>query len=183
MVLLLLYIAANAAAICSYAGKDETRNADAAIVLGAGVWNDVPSPVFQERINHGIRLYRNGYVDKLIFTGGYGEGNAVSDAQIAMNYAVGLGIPAEDILIEEKSVITQENLYYAGQIMQANGIGSVLIVSDPLHMKRAMRMADDLGMEAYSSPTTTSRYQGVRSKAGFLMREVFFYIGYKIVEF
>lgn len=181
VILMLLYIAANAAAICNYAGKDETTITDAVIVLGAGVWDDIPSPVFQERINHGIWLYRNGYAGKLILTGGYGEGNAVSDAQIAMDYAVRQGVPAEDILIEEESRITQENLFYARQIMQANGFDSALLVSDPLHMKRAMRMAEDLGMEAYSSPTPTSRYQSVRAKAGFLAREVFFLIGYQLL--
>jgi len=180
-VLMIINVAANAAAICMYAETDETRHADAAIILGAAVWNDTPSPVFRERINHGIRLYQEGYVDKLIFTGGYGEGSLVSDAQIAMNYAVQQGVPPEDIWIEEKSKITQENLYYARQIMQENGLEQVLIVSDPLHMKRAMRMAKDLEIAAYSSPTTTSRYQSVRAKAGFLGREVFFYFGYKLV--
>lgn len=47
-----------------------SAKADAAVVLGAAAWGNKPSPVFRERIAHGIDLYRNGTVGKLIFTGG-----------------------------------------------------------------------------------------------------------------
>ncbi len=177
---LLVSILANGFSIWRYAKEDEKRIADAAVVLGASVWGNDPSPVFKERINHGIWLYQNGYVDKLILTGGVSSGNTRSDAGIARDYAAAQGIPLTDILIEEQSVITQENLNYTKQIMQAEGLSQVLIVSDPLHMKRAMRMAKDIGITAYSSPTPTTRYTGMKSKILFLGREVFFYTGYKI---
>jgi uncharacterized SAM-binding protein YcdF (DUF218 family) len=47
-------------------------------------------------------------------------------------------------------------------------------VSDPLHMKRAMMMADDLDIAAVSSPTPTSRYRSLKTKLGFLLRELYF---------
>ncbi|WP_438349459.1 hypothetical protein ACP8HI_01870 [Paenibacillus sp. FA6] len=53
------------------------------------------------------------------------------------------------------------------------------IVSDPLHMKRATLMANNMGMKTYSSPTQSSAYQTLNSKIPFLFREVFFYIGYR----
>lgn len=49
-------------------------------------------------------------------------------------------------------------------------------------MKRAMLMAKDCGIEAYSSPTPTTRYRTLRSKLPFLAREEFFYIGYRLVR-
>lgn len=33
-----------------------------------------PSPVLEERLNHALDLYRDGYAKTLIFTGGYGTG-------------------------------------------------------------------------------------------------------------
>ncbi len=54
-----------------------------------------------------------------------------------------------------------------------------IIVSDSLHMKRAMLLAEDAGINAYSSPTPTSRYVSLRTKIPFLARETFYYIGYK----
>jgi len=56
--------------IWRYGNKDETRAADVAIVLGAAASEASPSPVYRERLNHGIRLYQQGYVSKLILTGG-----------------------------------------------------------------------------------------------------------------
>jgi uncharacterized SAM-binding protein YcdF (DUF218 family) len=166
--------------IYSYGNVNELVEADAAVVLGAAVWGDKPSPVFEERINHGIWLYKNGYVDKMIFTGGKGDNNEFSESSIAKNYAIENSIPSKDILIEDKSTITQENILYATQIVNENNYSKVIIVSDPLHMKRAMLMAKDYGLEAYSSPTQTTKYTTAKSKTLFLAREVFYYIGYGI---
>lgn len=64
--------------------------------------------------------------------------------------------------------------------MDNNAYQSAIIVSDPLHMKRSMVMAKDHGIKAFSSPTPTTRYVSLESKIPFLVREEFFYIGYKI---
>jgi uncharacterized SAM-binding protein YcdF (DUF218 family) len=163
-----------------YSNTKELTKADVVIVLGAGIWGDKPSPVFEERINHAIWLYMNGYADKLIFTGGKGRNNSYSDSSIAKKYAIENLVLSEDIFIEEQSTITQENIYYATKIMEENNLSTVIIVSDPLHMKRAMLMAQNYGLKAYSSPTPTTKYKTLKSKVPFLAREVFFYIGYKI---
>ena len=168
--------------IWRYASVDETRPADVAIVLGAGVHGNDVSPVFRERINHGIWLYKNGYVDYVLFTGGVGDGNTRSDALVAKDYALSQGLPAEAILMEETSTITEENLENARKIMEEKGLSTALLVSDPLHMKRAMLMAEDYGVTAYSSPTRTTMYQSMSTKLPFLAREIFFYIGYCIVR-
>lgn len=179
LLLLVFYIAVNAASICIYSTKDETQNADTAIILGAAATDEGVSPVFRERINHGIWLYQNGYVKKLIITGGYGDGNLYSDSYIGKQYAIGQGIPEDAILLEETSTITEENLENAMEVMENNGYDTALIVSDPLHMKRAMLMAQDKGLKAYTSPTRTSMYKSIYEKTKFTAREVFFYIGYK----
>lgn len=180
LLLFVIYLAATALFIWRYASVDEKQPADTAVVLGAGTAGGEISPVFRERIHHGIWLYQNGYVDTLIFTGGIGEGNERSDAWVAGQYAIEQGVPEADILLEEKSTITQENIANAKKIMDEKGYRTAIIVSDPLHMKRAMLMARDYGIEAYSSPTPTSRYISLKTKIPFLAREEFFYIGYKV---
>ncbi|WP_058912222.1 YdcF family protein [Entomohabitans teleogrylli] len=168
----------NACAIYRYGQQDETRPADCAIVPGAGVNGNIPSPVFQGRLDHAVRLYRAGYVPRLILTGGYSPGQAVSDAQVARRYVLAQGVPAQAILIEQRSRITRENLHYARQLMQAQRLNSALIVSDPLHMKRTMLIAADSGIRAFSSPTPDTRYRSRAARARFLARESFFYSGY-----
>lgn len=177
--LIITYIVINLVSICIYSTKDEKRKADVAIVLGASAYEGEVSSVYQERINHGITLYREGYVEKIIVTGGVGEGNEKSDAYYAKEYAISMGVPAGDILTEDTSTITQENLDNAKVIMKQNGYETAIIVSDPLHMKRAMLLAKDAGIECYSSPTPTTRYQSLKTKIPFVAREVFFYVGYK----
>ena len=49
-----------------------------------------------------------------------------------------------------------------------------MIVSDPLHLRRAAMMAKDLGISAVTSPTATSRYRSARTQLNFLLREIYF---------
>lgn len=178
MLLFLIFISYLAYSIWSFSGKNQLVKTDAAVVLGAAAWNDGPSPVLRERINHAIWLYENKYVDKIIFTGGKAKGDKVAESEIARDYAIKHHINPEDILIETKSKITEENLKYAFEIAGEQNVKTFTIVSDPLHMKRAMVMAKNTGMEAYSSPTQSSVYKTWKSKAPFFLRELFFYVGY-----
>ena len=178
--IIIAYVVITAISICLYSKVDEKQPADVAVILGAGASDEKVSPVFQERINHGISLYQNKYVKKLIFTGGTGKGNQNSDAYIAMQYAIKQGVPKDDILLEEMSVITQENIKNAKMIMDKNSYHTAILVSDPLHMKRAMLMAKNSKIDCYSSPTPTTKYITLKSTLPFLLREVFFYVGYKI---
>lgn len=164
--------------ILFYANRTNSTPADAAIVLGAGVINNQPSPVLRERINHALNLYHAGVVDTLIFTGGIGQGDHLTESEVARQYALEQGIPVDRIFIETASHITYENLLETRKIIVEQGFDRVLIVSDPLHMRRAMTMAEDLGLIAAPSPTPTSAYVSGQRKAKFLMREVFFYAGY-----
>ena len=167
-----------ASRIYSFSNASSDESADAAVVLGAAVWTAQVSPVFRERINHGIDLYRNGKVRKIIFTGGQGNPGEPTESSAARQYALQRGIPAADILIEEKSHNTYENILYARQLADGHGIKKVLIVSDPLHMKRAVAMATDIGLVAAPSPTPSTRYQGLRSQVTLLAHETYYYIGY-----
>ena len=166
--------------IVSTARETSAEPAEVAIVLGAALVGDRPSPVFEERIRHGIGLYRAGRVGRLLFTGGRASAAAPAEADVARDYALRSGVPAEAILIETASRTTRQNLVEAQRLMRSERLRSALIVSDPLHMKRALRMASDVGIHAGASPTPTSRYRSWRSKAPFLLRETWFYTVYLI---
>jgi len=182
VVLVLLFLVGTAVRIYSYGSVAVDKEADAAVVLGAAVWSQNVSPVFRERINHAVDLYRKGKVRKLIFTGGQGNSNEPTEAAAASSYAQANGIPIQDILVEQKSHTTFENIVNAKQLADANSLKTVLIVSDPMHMKRAMTMARDVGLIAYPSPTPTTRYVGWRTQTSELARETFYYLGYLIAR-
>lgn len=163
-----------AVAVSLAGAPNPSARGDAAVVLGAAVWNDKPSPVFGARIDHAIKLYRNGQVKKLIFTGGMSDGDSVSEAEAARQYALNRGIPGDAILIENRSKSTVENLANAQAIMQNTGLKTVVIISDPYHLKRAGIIAGKLDLAFICSPTETSRYTGIFAKAGQLARETYF---------
>jgi uncharacterized SAM-binding protein YcdF (DUF218 family) len=178
-----IYITSIGINIYLFSCVNETVNADVAVILGASVWHNKPSPVFQERINHGIWLYKNGYVKYLIFTGGIGKNSNMSESSVAKEYAIKNFVPDEKIFIEEISRITFENIVYAGNIIREHNFNKIIIVSDPLHMKRAITMARDNNLKVYSSPTPTTRYITIKTKLNFLLYETFFYLAYEIYKY
>ena len=172
--LVLLAVLVTLAEIVWYGTRSDPHPADAAIVLGAAVYRSVPSPVFEERIRHAVGLYRAGRVRKLLMTGGLSPGDRLSEAEAARDWSIAQGVPAGDVLLEDRSRTTEENLAFAAPILAQGGLRRVLLVSDPLHMRRAMAHAHTRGLDAHPSPTGTSRYTGWRSWSTFLVREAYF---------
>jgi uncharacterized SAM-binding protein YcdF (DUF218 family) len=155
---------------------DEAASADAIIVLGAAAYDAKPSPVFEERIRHGLDLYRQGYAPVLIFTGGYGGAGArFSESQVARRYALRQQVPKNAILIETVSRTTRQNLVEAQLLMREHNLHRVIIVSDPLHMARALRLSRELGIDALASSTPSTRFRSFHTRWRFLAQEVYFF--------
>lgn len=180
LVALVIVFIFNLASIYRYSTLDGTQKADCAIVAGAGVSQNYPSPIFQERLNHALWLWLQGYISHIILTGGHSPNASYSDAEIARRYLLEKGVPAEIILLEETSTVTRENLLNAKAIMEKKHFRSALLVSDPLHMRRIMLMAQDYGIQGWTSPTQTSRIQSWSVKTRFLIRETFYFTGYSL---
>ncbi len=166
--------------IVLFADEYDEGPADAALVLGAAAWNGRPSPVFEERIKHALALYREGRVRALVFTGGFGRGDNRAEAEVARTYALKRGIPGGAIFVETASRSTFDNLAEAKPILEAQRFGRVLLVSDPLHMRRAVSMARDLGIDARPSPTPTTRFVGIDAKLELLLKETWNYAMYRM---
>jgi uncharacterized SAM-binding protein YcdF (DUF218 family) len=132
------------------------EGADAIVVLGAAQYNGRPSPVFQARLDHAIALWRAGRAPLLVMTGGGQEGDRTTEAATGSAYAVAQGVPAEAILMEDRGRSTQESLEAVAAILAQREAGATVFVSDRLHMLRVMRIAKDLGVDAYGSPATDS---------------------------
>ena len=151
--------------------------AEYGIVLGATANGEIPTPVFRKRIEAGVKAYRQGQIQKLIFTGAPGQ---PSQAQIGKNLALSLQIPAEDILIEEESTNTLENLKFAQKAIPPGS--TVLIISDPLHLMRASLFANRLELKASPLPVQDSGFQSLPAKMKFLFRETIAYAYYRLLD-
>ena len=135
---------------------DEARRADAIVVLGAAQFNGLPGGVFEARLEHAVDLWKQGLAPYLIVTGGKLPADITTEAATARRWAIAHGVPRDAILDEDHGRNTLESLEAVAGVMRAHDLGSAIFVSDRTHMLRVLRMAADLGMTAWSSPTTTS---------------------------
>ena len=116
-----------------------------AIVFGAGLrWDGSPSPVLRDRVRAAVELYQLGKVKKLLFSGDnrfieYNEPGAMQD------YALELGVPAEDIVLDYAGRRTYDTCYRAKSIFK---VESALLVTQNFHLPRALFLCSQLGIES-----------------------------------
>ncbi|HOF32745.1 MAG TPA: YdcF family protein [Spirochaetota bacterium] len=166
--------------ILSFARVNFEGSADAVFVLGAAAYGKNPSPVFRERINHAMNIYRAKHCRYILLTGGKKFAEDFGEAVVARDYLIKNGIPAGDILLENTSNNTYENFLFSLPVISSRNISSIIIVSDPYHMKRASMIADDFGIINYSSPTPTSMFNSFKRKMPFLLSEIYNIYEYRI---
>jgi uncharacterized SAM-binding protein YcdF (DUF218 family) len=159
-------------AIHLYGRRDEARDADAIVVLGAAQYDGRPSPVLKARLDHAIDLYARGVSRRMIMTGGTGPGDTVSEAVVSRRYAVKAGIPADAILVETEGLTTSESLSTVARMMDERKLKDAVLVSDPFHMLRLKLLAWRAGITGYTSPTHSSPIsRNPAQERKFLIRE------------
>jgi uncharacterized SAM-binding protein YcdF (DUF218 family) len=162
--LIVACVALGGAALVSYialqitiqGGRDEQRHADAIVVLGAAQFNGTPGGVFEARLQHAADLYHAGVAKYLVVTGGKLPGDRTTEAATARKWAIAHGVPPDAILGEYEGRSTLESLEAVEVLLRDHGLVSAVFVSDRTHMLRVLRMATDLGITGWGSPTPTS---------------------------
>jgi len=89
------------------------------------------------RTEEAIKLYKNGWAPKLIFSGAAQDKSGPSNAEAMRRIARTDGVPDEDILVEEYSATTKENAENTQTLFQRNNISSVILVTSAYHQRRA----------------------------------------------
>jgi len=89
-------------------------------------------------------------------TGGRIPGDTTTEGAVARAYAIDHGVPADAIIGEFEARNTLTSMRSVAGLLRDRGLHSAVFVSDPTHMLRVLRMADDLGIEGYGSPTPNS---------------------------
>lgn len=129
---------------------------DCIIILGAGILEDKPSPILEDRLLEGIKLYQNSVSDKIIMSGDHGR-REYDEVNIMKNYAIEKGIPSENIFMDHAGFSTYESIYRAKYIFEAK---KVVIVTQEYHLYRALYIANQLGLEAYGVGADPRQYVG-----------------------
>ncbi|MBN1526084.1 MAG: YdcF family protein [Candidatus Omnitrophica bacterium] len=114
---------------------DQPQKADAIVVLGGGVGESGKAGQgYEERVQYAVELYKKGYAGHIVFSSGYTY--VFKETLVMKALAVALGVSAKDIILDDKSANTYQNVEQTREIMLANKWRSALLVSSPYHMKR-----------------------------------------------
>ncbi len=125
----------------NHTNKLPRSKSEVGVVLGAAVWNkNTPSPLFKARIERGYELYRLGTISKIQVTGGNAPGE-LSEAEVARNYLIELGVNKSDILFEEKTTTTAEQIKFLKGISKKYGGKNLAVISDAFHLRRIIEMS------------------------------------------
>ena len=136
--------------------KKTDEKVDAILVLGAGIWGDSPSPMLEDRLLEGIRLYKEGYADKLIMSGDHGRID-YDEVNIMKSYAIKEGVPSEDIFMDHAGFSTYESIYRAKEIFE---VKSMIIVTQKYHLYRALHIANSFKIKCLGSNSDPRKYAG-----------------------
>ncbi len=133
------------------------RDADYIIVLGAGIIGSRVTPLLAARIEKGIELLCYNPNAVLIMSGGQGSGEDIPESKAMADYALDKGVDVEKIILEQKSVSTQENLCFSRELMNKQK-PQIIIVTTAYHVFRALILAKQQGIRCVGFGAKTKWY-------------------------
>ena len=143
---------------------------DVIVLLGGDVGLPVPprteSQLHGNRLLHAFRLFEAGKAPLILVTGGnvFPQEGLSAEAAYSKTILASWGIPDDAILTESKSRNTRQNALYSHQILSAQGIDRILLVTSAFHMPRAAAVFRQAGFEVMPSPSSVSVTDYRRSK-------------------
>lgn len=135
---------------------DTVASFRAAIVFGAGLTADGgPTAVLMDRVATAAKLYAAGKVEKILMSGDnrfsyYNEPGAMKD------YAMQIGVPEEDIILDYAGRRTYDTCYRAKEIFQ---LSEAIVVTQLFHLPRALYTCSSLGLQAVGISADMRTYQ------------------------
>jgi SanA protein len=116
-----------------------------AIVFGAGLYRDgTAGPVLRDRIETAVKLYQRNKADKLLMSGDNRFAN-YNEPEAMRQYALELGVPDKDIVLDYAGRRTYDTCYRANAIFD---VKSAILVTQAFHMPRALFLCNSLGVES-----------------------------------
>ena len=149
-------------AVCVSAGDQYPPvNADCVIVLGARVWPEgQPSNALRYRCESALAAWQEGRVSAMILCGGQGGNEPMTEAACMRSWMMDHGVPEDALYLDEESRNTVQNLQNAKAIMDAQGFATAAVCTSDYHLRRAMWIARDAGIDACGLPSASPRKVG-----------------------
>jgi len=160
------------------ANNPVTRNGDVIVVLGAAQLNGRPGEVLQARLDEAKRIYDLGLAPRIITVGAGAPGDRTTEAASGKYWLATNGVKSKNVTALEVGRDTWVSTENYVKFMKLQKIKDVIIVTDPFHCRRAMTMANDLGVVATCSPVQTGPSALDNSGKRYLIRETGAYLAY-----
>ncbi len=127
--------------------KDELSSytVDCVMVLGAGLWDNKPSPMLAERLDFGLEAFQNCNTERMLMTGDHGR-TEYDEVNAMKDYLAERGVERDKIFLDHAGFSTYESMYRARDVFE---VESLVIVTQTYHLYRAVYDARKLGLEAY----------------------------------
>ena len=155
-----------------------TRNGDVIVVLGAAQLDGRPGEVLEARLNEAKRIFDLGLAPHIITVGADAPGDRTTEAASGKYWLSQNGIKSRNITSLEVGRDTWVSTENYVKFMKVKDWKDVIIVTDPFHCRRAMTMANDLGVVATCSPVKTGPNSLANSGKRYLVRETGAYLSY-----
>ena len=127
---------------------------DCIIVLGAGIRNETPTPMLEDRLLQGMTLYNNTKT-KILVSGDH-MNKGYDEVNVMKNYLTNKNIPSEDVFMDHAGISTYDSIYRAKYIFNAK---KIIIVTQEYHMYRSLYIAEKLDIEAYGVTSNPRKYR------------------------
>jgi len=121
---------------------DSMHHSDVGLVFGNKVTINGPSNRLISRLDKAIQLYNNGYIDKIIVSGGI-DINQLNEAQIMFNYLIENKIPKNKIIQDNQGYNSFETVNNSLDIV--NEYDQILAISQFYHISRIKLTFKKLG--------------------------------------
>ena len=128
----------------------QKRDFDYVIIHGAGLLRGKEvSKLLADRIDKAIEVYQKDPTPPILIpSGGKGDDEDISEAEAMEKYLVEHGIPKENIIKEDRSMTTRENLLFSKKIIcQRGGSPYVALVTSNYHVYRALSLCESIDLE------------------------------------
>jgi uncharacterized SAM-binding protein YcdF (DUF218 family) len=155
-----------------------TRNGDVIVVLGAAQLNGRPGEVLEARLQEAKRIYELGLAPQIITVGAGAPGDRTTEAASGKYWLSKNGVKSRYVTSLEVGRDTWVSTENYVKFMKVKDWNDVIIVTDPFHCRRAMTMANDLGVVATCSPVKTGPNSLEKSGKRYLVRETGAYLAY-----
>ena len=147
--------------------RPPTQPAEVAVVLGNRAWlRGKPNPCLTGRVDTAVELAQAGTVQRLLMSGGVDHEDGRIEAEVMERHARTVGY-AGPLQLEPVSSTTRQNLAMSRVLLQAAGVRSVVVVSEPYHLWRIERLARasgfdrDFQVQYAAAPTSCWRTWGM----------------------